>query len=208
MAVVMAAMGDDGDSRSILYAEGQLNHTVEAVRQSVLIDGSAGEWEDDSVFFVGSNSQAQATIRVAYDDENLYLLTERLDENLTHHSPEDCDSMDILLCLGKDSADFKLNLNMEGLHGSFRRPAGAEFSPCPLENAQVATRIYGTVNHGADTDVGFVTEIGIPWSALGGIPEDRKIALSAVLYNTDGDDLVIDPMTGDDPKDWYTVILG
>ena len=77
----------------------------------------------------------------------------------------------------------------------------------PLDNAQVACCVYGTVNDNSDKDIGFVTEVSIPWSSLGGIPQDRKIGFSAVLYNTDGDGLIRDAMTGDRPKDWYTVIL-
>lgn len=207
MAVVMAAMGGEGDARSILYAEAQLNHTIRALRQTIVIDGSGEEWEDDSVFFVGSNSQAQSTIRVAYDDEKLYLLIERLDEHLIHHSPQDCDSIDIFVDLGHQAV-WKFNLNVKGLHMCHRRNAAGVYMPHALTEVQTAVRVYGTVNDDSDVDIGYVTEVSIPWNAIGGMPNDHRIGFSAVLNNTDGIDMVIDPMTSDDPKDWYTIILG
>ena len=80
--------------------------------------------------------------------------------------------------------------------------------PHALTEVQTAVRVYGTVNDDSDVDIGYVTEVSIPWNAIGGMPNDHRIGFSAVLNNTDGKDMVIDPMTGDDPKDWYTVILG
>ena len=80
--------------------------------------------------------------------------------------------------------------------------------PHVLTEVQTAVRVYGTVNDDSDVDIGYVTEVSIPWSAIGGMPNDHRIGFSAVLNNTDGKDMVIDPMTGDDPKDWYTIILG
>jgi hypothetical protein len=84
IASAMASVGANElggeDLKGIFYTEGQLNHTIEAVKQTIKLDGLNKDWKDDSVFFVGSDSQAQATIRLAYDDEYLYILTERLDE--------------------------------------------------------------------------------------------------------------------------------
>lgn len=34
------------------------------------------------------------------------------------------------------------------------------------------------------------------------------IGLVSLLNNTAGDQIVRDPMTSDEPKDWYTVLLG
>lgn len=211
MAVAMA--GDEAGGKYILYAEGQLNHTVEAVKQIVSVDGSPAEWLDDSVFFVGSSSQAQATIRVAYDDDNLYFLVERLDEDIVHRSDLDCDAMELLLNLGDrhksaiDDTVWKLSLNVKGLRQCCRGNADGRFEACPVRGAQAAVRVYGTANDARDTDIGFVTEVSIPWNALGGIPEDGRLGLSATLYNVDSNASVVESMTGDQPTDWYTVIL-
>ena len=213
MAVVMAAMDGQSDARSILYAEGQLNHTIKAVKQTILAGGGE-QWQDDSVFFVGSASQAQATVRLAYDEENLYLLIERLDEHIVHNSDQDCDAMDICIHLGDpqnkktDENVWKIRYNAKGMQHSCRGSGDGSYVSCPLEGSRAAVCVYGTVDDDSDTDIGFVTEVSIPWSALGEIPRDQKIGFSSVLYNTDGEGLIIDPMTGDEPKDWYTVILG
>lgn len=211
MAVVMAATEQTGDAKSILYAEGQLNHTIQAVKQKILVDGTARDWEDDSTFFVGSASQAQATIRVAYDDENLYLLIERLDEHIVYEDPQNCDALDILINLGdksKGAADadvWKINLNVNGLHQCFRGNADGEFVCDNLNGIQTAISVFDGEAKTAET--GYTTEISIPWRSLGDIPKDHKIGFSSVLYNADGDGVTVDPMTGDKPNDWYTVIL-
>lgn len=211
MAVVMAATEQTGDAKSILYAEGQLNHTIKALKQRILVDGTAQGWLDDSVFFVGSISQAQATIRVAYDDENLYLLIERLDENIVFEKPQECDAVDVLINLGdktKETVDadvWKINLNVKGLYQCLRGNAEGKFVCDSLSGIQTMIRVYAGATDAVEN--GYTTEISIPWCSLGGIPKDKKIGISSVLYNTDGDGLVIDPMTGDKPTDWYTVIL-
>lgn len=61
-----------------------LNHRISAKKMTVCVDGSACDWADETeAFFVGKKSQAQATLRVAHDDDNIYFLVERLDRSLS-----------------------------------------------------------------------------------------------------------------------------
>lgn len=219
IASAMASVGANElggeDLKGIFYTEGQLNHTIEAVKQTIKLDGLNKDWKDDSVFFVGSDSQAQATIRLAYDDEYLYILTERLDEyiiNDTNLGIEN-DSIDILLNMGaKDKAGYddqvyKFNLSLSGLTGGSRGTENNRFTSHAMPGVQTTNRVYGTLNDYEDTDTGFVVEAKIPWSVIGGKPEDGKIGFSAILYNDDGFGMIKDTMTGNMPNDWYTVIV-
>lgn len=220
IASAMASVGVNElggeDLKGILYTEGQLNHTIEAVKQSIKLDGLNKDWQDDSVFFVGSDSQAQATIRFAYDDEYLYILTERLDDyiiNNTNLGIEN-DSIDILLNMGdkdKDCYDdqvYKFNLSLSGMTGGSRGAENNRFVGHEMPGVQTTYRVYGTVNDDSDTDTGFVVEAKIPWSAIGGKPADGKMGVTAVLYNDDGFGMVKDTMAGNMPNDWFTVIVG
>jgi hypothetical protein len=219
IASAMASVGANElggeDLKAIFYTEGQLNHTIEAVEQTIKLDGLNKDWKDDSVFFVGSDSQAQATIRLAYDDEYLYILTERLDDYIINDTDLgiENDSIDILLNMGakdKDSFDdqvYKFNLSMSGLTGGSRGAANNRFTSHAMPGVQTTNRIYGTLNDDSDTDIGFVVEAKIPWSAIGGKPEDGKIGFSAILYNDDGLGMIKDTMTGNMPNDWFTVIV-
>lgn len=220
IASAMASVGVNElggeDLKGIFYGEGQLNHTIEAVKQTIKLDGLNKDWEDDSVFFVGSDSQAQATIRLAYDDEYLYLLTERLDEHIINDTDLgiENDSIDICLNMGnkeKDSMDdqvYRFNLSLSGMTGSSRGTENNRFVSHAMPGVQTTKRVYGTVNDDQDTDIGYVVEAKIPWSVLGGKPEDGRIGFSAVLYNDDGFGMIKDTMTGNMPNDWFTVVVG
>ena len=61
-----------------------LNHDITAAGHSVNVDGSNAEWlNTDDALFVGAKSQAQATLRCSADAENLYMLVEVLDGNIS-----------------------------------------------------------------------------------------------------------------------------
>lgn len=219
IATAMASVGANElggeDLKGILYAEGQLNHTIEAVKQTIKLDALNKDWEDDSVFFVGSDSQAQATTRIAYDDEYLYILVERLDYyviNTTDLGIEN-DSIDILLNMGDSDKDvfdedvFKFNLSLSGMTGSYRGSAENKLVRYDMSGVQTCYKVYGTVNDDSDKDTGFVIEAKIPWSALGGKPEDGRFTMTTILYNDDGRGLIKDNMTGNLPNEWYTVVV-
>lgn len=219
IASAMASIGANElggeDLKAIFYGEGQLNHTIEAVKQTIKLDGLNKDWKDDSVFFVGSDSQAQATIRLAYDDEYLYILTERLDEYIINDTDLgiENDSIEILLNMGaKDKTSFdeevyKFNLSLSGLTGGSRGAENNRFTSHAMPGVKTTNRVYGTLNDDKDTDIGFVVEAMIPWSAIGGKPADGKIGFSAILYNDDGFGMIKDTMTGNMPDDWFTVIV-
>lgn len=61
-----------------------LNHRIDAPRARIRVDGDNTDWDDATdALFVGSDSQAQAAVRPAKDDDNLYFLVERLDADLS-----------------------------------------------------------------------------------------------------------------------------
>jgi len=71
--VAVAMHSPDGISVGKLY----LNHMVRAQRERIEVDGDGREWNQKHLFYLGSDSPAQAIIRAAYDSDYLYLLIER-----------------------------------------------------------------------------------------------------------------------------------
>lgn len=67
------------DNSAIGVVFGRLNHTVNALRKTVVPDGSPQEWSTQKeALFVGSESAAQASYRFAYDDEKVYVCIDYL----------------------------------------------------------------------------------------------------------------------------------
>ena len=93
-------------SSHILIGRMNLNHTLYAGNMTPAVDGDNKDWAGNTeAFFVGSESQAQASVRMSYDKDNLYLLVERLDYDL----------------LSQDTVDVYLNPSTQGLGGNSLR---------------------------------------------------------------------------------------
>ena len=219
IATAMFENGKDPDtgakSISIPYAEGQLNHTIDAVKQTIKMDGKNKDWKDDSVLFVGSSSQAQSTVRFAYDDEYLYLLVERLDDYLVHDTNVgmENDTIDIFLNVGaadKEAIDdqvYRFNVSLTGVSGIQQGTADGVFANIDLAGVQTVNAVYGTVNNDEDTDIGYAVEVKIPWSSLGGKPADNRFTTTLVQYNDDGFGITKDTISGNLPTDWFSVVV-
>ena len=68
----------------IAMVRGYLNHRIDAPQVSICTDGYTNDWNGNTdALFVGSESQAQVTLRAAHDADNLYFLLSRLDDVLT-----------------------------------------------------------------------------------------------------------------------------
>src|SRR5690606_6298209 len=68
----------------VTLAKFLLNHRIHAVQRSVKVDGDNSDWKNtDEALFVGEKSQAQATLRIAADNDSVYFLVEVLDHILS-----------------------------------------------------------------------------------------------------------------------------
>ena len=72
--VVGAIYAPEGLSIGKFY----LNHAMTAKHEAINLDGDPGEWKQEHVFYLGSDSESEAVIRASYDDYNLYILVERI----------------------------------------------------------------------------------------------------------------------------------
>ncbi|MDR1370900.1 MAG: leucine-rich repeat protein [Dysgonamonadaceae bacterium] len=169
------------NNRHILIGKMQLNHTIFPTNITPTIDGNNDDWANNTdAFFVGSDSQAQAAVRMAYDDDNLYLLVERLDDDLL---PSDV--LDIYLHAGTgalNSSSLRLKIGTEGVQ-QIARYSEEKWMNVEAPEIQSQSLVLGTVSNSNDSDEGYIAEVAIPRSVIQANGSIVKIAF--VLFNQD-----------------------
>lgn len=137
----------------------------------------------DALFF-GGKSQAQCTVRTAYDSEHLYVRVDRLDRYLC-----EADSAEVQLRIGEDVYTMGANVQGRAWYKKNNEPCdwGAEFK----------NLVYGELDEWRGDDNGILTIFSLPISVLGGAD---RFEITASLKNFDGDDMIADSL-----GDWFPV---
>ena len=150
-----------------------LCHAVTAPKLDITVDGNGTEWEGvTESLFIGSASQAQASIRFARCEAGLGILIDRLDYDM---ASEDAFSIKIALPHNKISC-IEITAKADGT-------VSAEYSADGTRKdvtVQCVSTVLGTLDDGSDTDEGMITEILVPAEYL---PEN--IAVFPTLINKD-----------------------
>ena len=187
MLFVNQATSQDGATSGIAMIRGYLNHRINAPKRTMRVDGYTNGWEDNTdAFFVGSETQAQVTLRTAHDDENLYFLVSRLDEFIT-----DRDTATVCIAAGTAS-DYRITVGLDGIRSIEYYQNGAK--QATLTGGTAAVRVRGTPNDNADRDEGFVVEFSIP-KALVGMTGKKSFKARLALVNGDGKGETADSMS-------------
>ena len=187
MLFVNQSTSSDGATSGIAMIRGYLNHRINAPKCTMRVDGYTNDWENNTdAFFVGSETQAQVTLRVAHDDENLYFLVSRLDEFIT-----DRDTATVCIAAGTAS-DYRITVGLDGIRGIEYYVNGAAQET--LTGGTAAVRVLGTANNNEDKDEGFVVEFSIP-KALVGMTGKKSFKARLALVNGDGAGETADTMS-------------
>lgn len=178
-----------------------LNHKIDAVRQTIKVDGSGDEWKSTQALFLGSASKEVSTaIRAANDGDNLYILVDRSDKYLNK---------------GDDLTLYLADGNAETVEGAVRISVPLEgavtygindgvWKDADIRNVKCVTTVVGTPSDGR-SDSGYVTEISIPLDILG-----RKGANGVLIDVIVADGSSKDTFTGanaNTPARWMPVVL-
>ena len=147
----------------VQMAQFVLNHRIDAVKRKVTIDGNNKEWANtDHALFVGSQSQAQGTLRCSYDDDNIYFLLEVLDRNLLasdyaslYISPVSNNKLSKGACC--------IQITMNGLKNC--EIYDVSWKEAQLD-AQVKTYVCDETNERRIDNYGYIAEVAIPRSKL------------------------------------------
>lgn len=186
--VVAANPGKDGDKRSIFLYYSYLNHRTNAPKMAVNVDGYTNEWTDNTdALFVGSETQAQLTLRTAHDAENIYFLVSRLDTYVTEGDTT-------TICIGAGTSNYyRVVVGLDGIQSITYVEGGANKNT--VTGGKAAVKVLGTVGNNEDKDEGVVTEIAIP-KALVGLSGATSFTVNPSLANQDGSGSTSDTLTG------------
>ncbi|CAG7622339.1 hypothetical protein PAESOLCIP111_02416 [Paenibacillus solanacearum] len=202
----VVSVGNSDYKNSIMIGRLYLNHRIDAKKGSITMGGGMDEWNQHTdALFLGSDSQAQATIRSAHDGKNLYLLVERLDRYLM-----DEDTISIYIGSGDDKQTFyKLDVNVSGVTQISQYANGA-YQTLPLGEVKSVAAVNGTVGQEGNNTSGYLVKTALPLSsiAVGGA---KMLRFNAILYNKDaGTPKTSDTFTGaslTDQDTWLTIRL-
>ena len=147
----------------VQMAQFVLNHRIDAVKRKVTVDGNNKEWANtDHALFVGSQSQAQGTLRCSYDDDNIYFLLEVLDRNLLasdyaslYISPVSNNKLSKGACC--------IQITMNGLKNC--EIYDVSWKEAQLD-AQIKTYVCDETNERRIDNYGYIAEVAIPRSKL------------------------------------------
>ncbi len=192
-----------GELNFIVSGRLYLNHRIDAKKYAVMVDGKADEWENNTdALFVGSESQAQCSVRFAKDGNALAVLCERLD--YAHDSEADIQSVMIA-----PSADSKVFYSVKfGVDGviSFTCNHNGKSSSLDFGEIEFAS-LLNEAKTKTDEQAGYTAELKIPLSLFSGI-EDEFVC-NVMLQNTDnGKKTERDTLSGTElskPSTWYKV---
>ena len=180
----------NGDKRGVKIVRSYLNHRINAPKTAVTVDGYTNDWdniENTDALFVGSESQAQITLRAAHDDENVYFLVSRLDDFMTSSDA-------VMVCIGAgETADYRVVVGVDGSVSIDHYSAGAKQSS--ITGGTAVVKVLGTLNNNEDTDEGCVYEIAVPKSAVG-LTGAKSFKVRPVLTNKDSNNVILDTLTG------------
>lgn len=160
-----------------------LNHAMDAHQEAIVADGDAKEWNQQHVFFLGSDSSDQAVVRAAYDRKNLYVLVERKTD-------------------ATDAAYTDIRLHKAGAAG---RPVHARVSAKGLDECSVSGSASACEGLTADGQKGVAVELAVPLSALG-LEAGDEVMLDVVLRGNGLND-GFTHADGDDPSTWMKIRL-
>ncbi len=142
-----------------------LNHNIRAGKMTPSMIADTSEWDNNTdALFCGSDAQAQAAVRVGHDDENLYILAERLDKILMS-----ADAMEFYLDSG-DESFYRITVGNEGITEIIYKEKPTSGEKTEIDPAEAGIRCYvyvdGTVDDRKDMDNGVIYELAIPKKLL------------------------------------------
>ncbi|WP_165824079.1 exo-alpha-sialidase [Pseudochryseolinea flava] len=201
-----------GNKSEVWIIKGIVLPNMVARKQSLAVDGESEEdlWTKSPQAFIGGFGNTRLMLNTSYDDQMLYFTVKIEDENVkggTNISLVDgfrlyIDPMN-KGSIGPDQGIFSLAVTASGVV-SFQQGAAATWKE---------EESSGIVVKNKNVTGGYQSEIGIPWSKLGGkVSLDKRIGFHACLYEsvTGSQHVYEEPLQGNVNNaaySWSTLIL-
>jgi len=178
--ILSTSVNAPGVAGGIWTVRGTIIKPMNAPKAVISVDGTGSEpeWALASSVFLGSQTESNLTAKIAYDDQNLYILCDVKDKNLWAESPSiawDDDGIEVYIdpqnksCAGTCPGMYKLLINIGARTLYDKVNAANAFETWTPKNLNYKIKTNGVVNDNTE-DVGYVIEASIPWSEIGGKP--------------------------------------
>ena len=179
-----------------------LNHAIFSKEANIVLDSRTEDWNNNtSALFIGSESQAQMSIRFAYDDDRLYILIERLDDVLASGDAES------IYIASSHNTYYTLNFTNEGL-SDVKYFNSLWTTTVSSSNIQWNMKLYDGSGNTAGKQKGKILELSLPLSMCE-VTDDGCVLINAVLINQDeGETVITDTFTNvtvEDMKTWHRI---
>ena len=180
----------------IWVATGHIYHPMKALRAQ----GGVANWAVvPAGMFIGAESQAQALIRSAWDNDSLYLHFQVMDEKVVQASEGsavwDSDGIEVYLDRNKRGGE-KVMIGMYKLLVNVRNEVLAETGKNGSWHSWTTTARHKV----STTATGYEVLVSLPWKDLGGLPHKKDLTLFFKLHNNDNGSFVYhENMSGGNP---------
>lgn len=193
--------GVGGSGNILQVGQFYLNHSIKAADHSVTLDGNNTDWKStDEALYICSLGDTKAIIRCAKDSENLYIIFDVKDAEISKD-----DDVQVFLSdptkstLGAHSIRVKasyLGYKTSGIYAGGWKDGDT--------GAKVSSSYDGTPAYNSDTDNGYIVEISIPLSSLK--IHDGKILANFSLFDTkNGGEDAIKSTAGKSTENWLYI---
>ncbi|MBQ7181409.1 MAG: exo-alpha-sialidase [Bacteroidaceae bacterium] len=162
--------------------------------------GGVSDWAGvPAGLFIGAESQAQALVRSAWDDDSLYLHFQVSDDKVVQ-APEggaawDSDGIELYLDRNKRGGE-KVTIGMYKLLVNVKGECFAEMG----SNGNWRAWTNAARHRVSTTATGYEVMVALPWSSIGGMPPKKDMTVFFKLHNNDNGDFVYhENMSGGNP---------
>ncbi len=205
---------------------------LDIVQGTATVDGDLSDWQDvTGITLTAStsrdpNEDNTAVIKAKHDDNYLYLVFDVTDTNLQASGQDEVshiyldDSVEIFLDTQHDNGgvmqadDYHFIINLNGaVIDEVGTGGGKDLSYA--SSIMTGITLLGSNGDESDTDTGYVIEVAIPWSDIGGKPSNDAVGLNVGINDRDNgfdgrqyfDSCSLTGSTNDVPNNWGDAII-
>ncbi len=200
-SAVAAFPSVSGNTSSIRTVTLRLNHALFANEASPVIDGYIADWlSNTDAVFLGAKTQAQVTVRTAYDAENAYFLIERSDRALRLS-----DTVTLYLPAA-GGGTYTLALDPAGTVALYKDGTPVSFT------GACAVFTDGTFDNPSDEDGGVLWEVSFPRELLNDLGRTLRFTYTFTAKNEGGSTVTETPvgavLSEANSPTWFKTYLG
>lgn len=203
--MAVSSISRQSEKNGVWLNTGTLMYPIEAVYYD-------GDWKNSGdALTIASMSQANASIKAQWDEENLYLHFDVRDRKITSAAAGshvwESDGVEVYLDPYKSGSNnlvknlYKIAVNIDG-DVQANKTEGAVWSDWNPAITKVVTR---------PNIVNYVIDLTLPWSEIGGKPAANDMAVHFKLHNNDGSAVYHENLSGGNPgrpATWMRLKLG